>query len=274
MVMFALVGVNVWQGLAMQRRAAYARQMENKAAAIQEQLDNALRRAQEERKPASDPGAEHRTPSTLDWKKMQVRDLVSLRDAYRTSFSEAIRVWPGMTSSRRHLIDGAEKYLRQTEALLGSHGTAGAPLADAWLTLADIQGNPAMPNLHDRARMIASLREAERIAQGSPEAARQGILAQVEKLRRAGGLTGGWHSHTGRRRNKMTDAILMRQGDERLAVGAAAACDAVARSHQRWRRRGFRATSRTGICRVAPFGIPVHAVGAVGSYPAAHRAGS
>jgi hypothetical protein len=179
LAILGLLGVNVWQGLEMRRRARYAQDIVEK---LKKELDDAqTRQSQELRKQQSDfTGRNGDIPSIPT---VPVQDLVSLDNAYRGSFSEAIRVWPGMTPERRYLIDGAERYLRQAEPLIAGHPEARPLLADAWLTLANLQGNPATPNLGDRPGARDSLREASRLAATSNDGGGSRLMDRLKDLR-------------------------------------------------------------------------------------------
>jgi hypothetical protein len=179
LVILGLLGVNIWQGFAMRRRAQYAERMEAKVAILQKQIQETSLQIEERGKSA---GQGESLPIPSESQDIQVGNLVSLRNAYRTSFSEAIRVWPGMTPSRKHLIDNGQDYLRRVELLLTGRADAPEALAEAWLTIADIQGNPATPNLHDKAGAVDSLKEAERIAGGTQATGVRRLLDRAHKL--------------------------------------------------------------------------------------------
>jgi eukaryotic-like serine/threonine-protein kinase len=98
----------------------------------------------------------------------QLNALEHLADEYQTAFTESVRLWPGMTDSRRELVDHAEAYLHRIEPLVQQDPRAAALLADAWTRLANIEGNPTTVNLHDRARAQSSIAEAQRIVENSP----------------------------------------------------------------------------------------------------------
>ena len=183
LLILALLGVNVWQAFVMRERDVYRHKMETKVAKLEQQIRDTAVQMAESAKSSSVAGQPQSPPIPAEAQDIQMGNLVSLRDAYRTSFSEAIRVWPGMTQSRKHLIDNGRDYLRLAEPLLAGRTGAREALAEAWLTLADIQGNPANPNLHDTTGAVDSLREAARIAAESSGASVQQLLDRANKLR-------------------------------------------------------------------------------------------
>ena len=98
----------------------------------------------------------------------ELNNVKNLTQAYRTSFPEAVRLWPGMTRSRQDLIDHTDQYLREVEPYVSHDPQASEQLAGAWLWLANLQGNPQTINLHDRVGALASINQATRLLEKSP----------------------------------------------------------------------------------------------------------
>ena len=111
-------------------------------------------------------------------RKAQLLDVDRFAEDYRTSFSEAVRLWPGMTTERRNLLDQADIYLRQAEPFAASDA-AREQLALAWLWIAKIQGDPKVPNLHDRSGASVSIRHAERVIGTDTSARAQQLLRNI-----------------------------------------------------------------------------------------------
>jgi len=115
-------------------------------------------------------------------KQLQDKELVgvnNLTDAYRSSFSDAVRVWPGMTRSRQDLLDQSGRYLQDVEHFVGQDARAPGQLAAAWLGLANVEGNPKTINLNDRIRARYSIGQAQRLIATSP-AVPTDLAAQVK----------------------------------------------------------------------------------------------
>ena len=122
--------------------------------------------------PAALGGAEE-TPDTKRLRHTQMNETRKLANAYRTSFSESVRLWPGMTPTRRNLLDQADQYLRQAEPLVNGDPSSPEGLATAWLWLANIEGNPQTINLHDVSGAKASIGEARRLIDNDADVSEQ-----------------------------------------------------------------------------------------------------
>ncbi len=130
------------------------------------------------RNPADESKLRQLKLQQADLQQRQWQDFGKLAEAYRTSFSESVRLWPGMTPERRSLLQQAENYLRHAEPA-AQDPRAREQLARAWLYLANIQGNPQTPNLHDHAGAIASINQAKRLLHETPDASSQ-LQQQVQ----------------------------------------------------------------------------------------------
>lgn len=90
----------------------------------------------------------------------QTQDLRAVAEAYRTTFSDAIRVWPGSNDKRRELLKETSSYLMDSGARAGDDTAALEELVNTWVQVANVAGNPGVPNLGDRAAAQEALRQA------------------------------------------------------------------------------------------------------------------
>jgi eukaryotic-like serine/threonine-protein kinase len=98
---------------------------------------------------------------------IQVGNLIA---TYSDSFPKSIHIWPGMTPTRRKLLDDTYSYLYQVthaQELKPFVSDYSPQLAQAWLELANIQGNPRKLNLGQRDDALRSIAEAERLVENS-----------------------------------------------------------------------------------------------------------
>jgi serine/threonine protein kinase len=157
----ALLATTIWQGLEMHSRYKHAMELEDQLRILQSQLDERVRQLRPEQLNALPGGAN--SPLAQQLQETELKDVKNLADAYRTSFPEAVRLWPGMTRSRQDLIDHTDQYLRQVEPYVSHDPQASERLASAWLWMANLQGNPQTINLHDRTGAAASIGQAQRL---------------------------------------------------------------------------------------------------------------
>jgi serine/threonine protein kinase len=178
--LLALAGLNLWQANELQKREQLARDHQNEVVKIQSQkMQNAEKRG----KALARMKASGRPLTQADLDSLRQAQLVEvnqLSEAYRTSLSESVRLWPGMTSSRRNLLDQADIYLHQAEAIVADDKAAREQLALAWLWIAKIEGDPKVPNLHDRNSASASIREAERVIRKDDSPRAQQLLRSIK----------------------------------------------------------------------------------------------
>jgi len=178
LVIAALLGTTAWQGVELHQRYEYSKRQEERIRQLQARLNETQKKVNAELSIPAPPGgksvpaqAEQLRDAQLreaQLRDAQLRDIRSLAEAYRTSFPEAVRVWPGMTRDRRELLDQADSYLRQAEPFVTQDPKAPEQLAGAWLWLANVEGNPQTVNLHDHAGAVASINEARRLLEKSP----------------------------------------------------------------------------------------------------------
>jgi len=173
-----LLGTASWQVWYTLHRYQYALQKET-AVRVKLQKDyDALKHAYAI-KNSSGTDATENSPML---KQLQDKELVgvnNLTDAYRSSFSDAVRVWPGMSRSRQDLLDQSGRYLQDVEHFVGQDARAPGQLAAAWLGLANIEGNPKTINLRDRTRARYSIGQAQRLIAASPGVSTD-LAAQVK----------------------------------------------------------------------------------------------
>ena len=181
LVICALLATCAWEGVEMRQRELRARHFEEIARQVLTQAQSDLKAHQAEltkkaQELGNPSGSETKTEFMNQLQDSQVNDLRHLAETYRTSFSEAVRLWPGMTRNRRDMLDQTDRYLHEAEPFVGQDPKASEQLASAWLWLANLQGNPQTVNLHDRGAAEGSINEARRILEKSP-----GVPAAVQK---------------------------------------------------------------------------------------------
>jgi eukaryotic-like serine/threonine-protein kinase len=180
----ALTGLNVWQAAELGRRKRAADLEEKKARVILERAAQTAGRL----KPESISGHKAGAPEGVDlsqFRQSQLLEVHNIGEAYRTSFAEAVRLWPGMTASRRNLIDQGQRYLHQAEGFVRGDPALSEQVAMAWLWIAEIEGGPNNANLHDQAGAAKSIREAERVIANSSTPRAQLLLRAVQDTAKA-----------------------------------------------------------------------------------------
>ena len=183
-VIAILFAALAWQGWELRERYQQSMRFQDQIKQLQAQQVESLR----ELKSRVTTPAEGTAPRHIDMKQLQRKQLNETRklaNAYRTSFSESVRLWPGMTPTRRNLLDQADQYLRQAEPLVSEDPASPEDLATAWLWLANIEGNPRTINLHDVAGARISIDEATRLIQDAPSASselRDQVLAAARQI--------------------------------------------------------------------------------------------
>jgi serine/threonine protein kinase len=180
-VICVLLATCAWEGVEMHRREVESRHYQEVArqALLQGQNNLKANEAELARKSqelhAASPG-EAKTELMRQFQDSQVNDVRNLAETYRKSFSEAVRLWPGMTRERRDMLDQTDRYLHEAEPFIGQDPKASEQLASAWLWLANLQGNPETVNLHDRSAAETSIHEAQRILEKSP-----GVTVELQR---------------------------------------------------------------------------------------------
>lgn len=178
-VIGVLLSTTVWEAADAKKHRDYSHQLEER---VRQQESQAIRNANQRiAQLQHSAGANGRPDPRLleEMRQSQLRDVNDLAQAYRTSLSEAVRLWPGMTPKRRELLDSADRYLRQAEPLVAQDPQGQAQLANAWLWLANLQGNPQTVNLHDHAGAQSSISEAESLLRKS-SASSVTLIRQIE----------------------------------------------------------------------------------------------
>jgi serine/threonine protein kinase len=186
LVICTLLATTAWQGLELRKNRNDSRQLQQKVHTLEVKLDDELRKRKTELSRISTPGAAAPDPQVIrEMQQSQLRDVNNLAQAYRTSFTQAVRLWPGMTPERRDMLDHTDRYLRQAEPFVGQDSQGAAELANAWLSLANIQGNPKAVNLQDRVGATASIHEANRLLEkssGAPDDLVQRIKSATQQI--------------------------------------------------------------------------------------------
>jgi serine/threonine-protein kinase len=178
----ALLATTIWQGVVMHERYERSQELEKLVHQYQIQGEADLKAREAELKTKvlnNSSGSESSQFLANQLQDAQMEDVRHLAETYRTSFSEAVRIWPGMTNSRRNLLDQADRYLREAEPLVSHDPKASEQLATAWMGLANLQGNPQTVNLHDSAGAENSINEAKRLLEKSSIVS-SGLLDQVK----------------------------------------------------------------------------------------------
>jgi serine/threonine protein kinase len=178
-----LLGTTSWQAVEMHKRYQRSQQLEELVRQFQAQGETDLkaREAELKRKAqimSTTPGGDQNPPMS-NLQDDQINDVRQLAEAYRTSFSESVRLWPGMTRNRRELLDKTDHYLHEAEPFVSHDPKASEQLAAAWMGLANLQGNPQTVNLHDRAGAAASINEAKRLLDKSSVVSTQ-LMDQIK----------------------------------------------------------------------------------------------
>lgn len=201
LVILLLLATNSWIGLtardSSRRKDATIQKLQTDLATAQQRLDKyqspagGAQSLQQETTTSSKPGRNgnlSERDKLLQQQKLHEEQLMSdrqlqglreLAEAYRTSFTESVRLWPFMTPARRSLIQQAQSYLTHAEPIATNDPKAREELARAWMYLANIQGNPQTPNLRDREAAAKSISQALRLVQGTPGET-DGLQQQVQ----------------------------------------------------------------------------------------------
>jgi serine/threonine protein kinase len=181
LVMVILFAALLWQGWELRERYQQSMRFQDQIRTLQAQQVESLRQLK-----ANLANTAPLSPEAADTKQLRRSQLNATRklaNAYRTSFSESVRLWPGMTPTRRNLLDQADQYLRQAEPLVSEDPLSPEDLATAWLWLANIEGNPQTINLHDVSGARISIDEALRLLSKSPDTPSQ-LRDEVEAAAR------------------------------------------------------------------------------------------
>jgi serine/threonine protein kinase len=183
-IIWLLLLTALWQGNELHKRYEESQRLEDQVRTLQALLDSELKQKSGALDQHLSGNASVPAPAQMLSKQpVQVKEIAN---AYRTSFSESVRLWPGMTHRRRNLLDNTANYLRQAEHLAGQDPKTIEQLADAWLWLANIEGNPRMINLHDSSGASVSIQEAQRLLKKTPAAPAD----LVDQIREATGQIG------------------------------------------------------------------------------------
>jgi len=174
-----LLATASWQILVADRRYERSLEYQNQVLQKEVQAYQEMAKHKTELVDLSKKGPAENSPLAKQLRDTELGNVKNLTDAYRTSFSESVRIWPGMTRSRRDLLDRAERYLREVEPYVNQDPRAPEQLSDAWLWLANLQGNPQTVNLHDRAGAAASIQEARRLLEKADSPSRK-LMDEVE----------------------------------------------------------------------------------------------
>jgi hypothetical protein len=94
----------------------------------------------------------------------QASDLEELAKAYRGPLVEAMRLAPGRTPERDVLLGRAERYLGRVAELFGRNLGLQREVAAGYLLLGRLRGDPAQPNMGDRAGALRLYRRAREMA--------------------------------------------------------------------------------------------------------------
>jgi serine/threonine protein kinase/tetratricopeptide (TPR) repeat protein len=142
-----------------------------------------------------------------------------LARAFLFDFHEAILPLAGSRPAREKIVATALDYLTGLEAEVGDDPQFRADLAAAYERVADIQGNPAMPNLGKSAEAIESLRKAVALRETNLQVTPEDPTA-LRSAARALNLIGYIEGQLGR---ESEGIATLKRGDELLAKARAKA---------------------------------------------------
>ncbi|MGA2596777.1 MAG: protein kinase, partial [Bryobacteraceae bacterium] len=110
--------------------------------------------------------------------QQQFNDVRKLATSFLFEFHDAIQHLPGSTPARKLVVQRALEYLSKLEK--EAHGDTGLEreLAEAYLKVGDVQGNPYAANVGDPKGALQSYSEALRIGQGLMQANPNDLLAR------------------------------------------------------------------------------------------------
>ncbi len=181
LVICALLVTTAWQGLEMHKRYQRSQDLEKQLRVLQTELEEQVKQIQPQLANGTNVDAD--SPILKQLQETELNNVKNLTDAYRVSFPEAVRLWPGMTPSRQDLIDHTDRYLRQVEPYVSRDPHASEQLVTAWLWLANLQGNPQTINLRYKAGATTSIHQATRLLEKSPLVSTS-LMQQVDKSAR------------------------------------------------------------------------------------------
>jgi len=93
-------------------------------------------------------------------------DVRQVAESFLFEFDDKIRDLTGSTPARKLLVERALEYLRSLRQEAAGDRGLSRDLAEAYLKVGDVQGNPYVSNLGDTAGALASYRQALEIAEG------------------------------------------------------------------------------------------------------------
>src|SRR5271165_5398458 len=102
--------------------------------------------------------------------QQQFNDVRKLATSFLFEFHNAIQYLPGSTPARKLLVQRALEYLSKLEKEAHGDGGLERELAEAYLKVGDVQGNPYAANVGDPKGAVRSYDEALRISQGLVQA--------------------------------------------------------------------------------------------------------
>jgi serine/threonine protein kinase len=118
--------------------------------------------------------------------QQQFNDVRKLTTSFLFEFHNAIQDLPGSTPARRLLVQRAQEYLSKLAQRAQNDRALQRELAEAYLKVGDVQGNPYAPNLGDTEGAAQSYAKALEISQGlvstnAKDAEGQGYLGRSYK---------------------------------------------------------------------------------------------
>ncbi len=152
-----LLAATAWQEEIRLQRSEFARKKDEQTI---EKLNRDIQKLQERFRDVQQAAPDSRPRLAREFENAELEDVKNLTEDYRTSLPESVRIWPSMTPARRKLLDGTGSYLHSVEHAVAPNPE---PLVEAWLRLANIQGNPKTTNLGERSAAQLSISEAERL---------------------------------------------------------------------------------------------------------------
>jgi non-specific serine/threonine protein kinase/serine/threonine-protein kinase len=119
----------------------------------------------------------------------QFNDVRKLTTSFLFEFDSAIQNLPGSTPARQLLVQRALEYLNKLAEQARGDASLQREVAEAYLKVGDVQGNPYGPNLGDSAGAVQSYRKALEISQALTRSNQRDVIA-TEYLARSYGSLG------------------------------------------------------------------------------------
>ena len=108
-------------------------------------------------------------PLPSDLREQELNNLHAFNTAYGDSLQRSIKLKPGATPERTQLITGGTAYLDEVRNSCGNDPAVLKAVAQAYITLGDIDGYPKQANLGDRANALQLYDKAQSVLNSLPQ---------------------------------------------------------------------------------------------------------